>query len=70
MSSRKYYHNVTQRKYNEIDVIDLIEHMNYGDIILWSMVGNACVFELTEDELSQLKARVDMYYTSRDSDDG
>ena len=62
-----YYHNITQKKYNETEIIDLIEGMKEGDLILWSEAGNACVEELTEVELKELQKRVDDYYKEDES---
>lgn len=53
--AKKYYHNVTQEKFNETEIIDLIEEMNEGDLILWSEAGNACVEKLTKEELRDLQ---------------
>jgi len=60
--AKRYYHNVTQEKFNETEVIDLVEEMNDGDVILWSEAGNACVSILTEMELKELQKQVDDYY--------
>lgn len=65
--AKKYYHNVTRDQLNETDVVDLIESMHMGDIILWSETGNACVHRLTDKELGELQAEVSEFYKEEEN---
>lgn len=60
---KKYYHNITQEKFNETEIVDLVELMNEGDLILWSESGNALLNKLTEVELEEIKSQVDEFYS-------
>jgi hypothetical protein len=60
--ARIYYHNVTQKKYNETEIVDLIDEMKEGDVILYSEGGNALIKELAEWGLKEMQKQVNEYY--------
>ncbi len=68
--AKKLYHNITQKIYNETNVIDLIENMNDGDLILYSEYGNGLVYVLPDKELNNIKKYVnDFYYSILDDEE-
>lgn len=63
---KKYYHNVTQKRFNETEYIDLLEEMNEGDYILYSLPGCATIFELQREQLEQLQKDLEEFYIEDD----
>jgi len=63
---KKFYHNITEGKLNESDIIDLIDEMGDDDIIYWTESGDATLHELTAGEKDALIKEVADYYQEQD----
>lgn len=47
-----YYHNITKCWYNENDIIDAVENTSIGDVIKFSISGNALLFDMDKIDRS------------------
>lgn len=50
MGSKTLYHNLTKGWFNESDLGDAVENSDKGDVIKFTRVGNACVFDITQKD--------------------
>lgn len=57
-----FYHNLTQEKFNETELIDFMDDYENGDRIVKTEAGCALLEEITPDELRQMKIRHQEYY--------
>lgn len=69
MSQKVYYHNITQRFFNINDLCDAVESANPNDIIMFSVRGNALLFDMKDgsneggfDEYDYVRIRFAEYF--------
>lgn len=69
MGTSILYHNITQEKVNETDIINFVDEYNEGDIVYKSENGNACIEKITDDEMVNYIKYVEEWYDEQYSDD-
>lgn len=56
-----YYHNINKDLLNESDAIEFMEVYEDGDKVYKSEAGNACIEQLTPQEIKDLKQQYQDY---------
>jgi hypothetical protein len=69
MGARILYHNITQEKVNETEIIDFVDEYNEGDIVYKSEAGNACIEKITVEEMAKHIKFVEDWYAEHYPDD-
>ncbi|MDH8700835.1 hypothetical protein M2138_000169 [Dysgonomonadaceae bacterium PH5-43] len=57
-----FYHNISREQLNETDRIDLMDMYTDGDLLYKSEAGNALLYEVSKEEIIQLKKDHEEYY--------
>lgn len=68
MGAHYYYHNVTRGRYNESDVIEVMEQYEEGDVLLVTERGDATVTVVEGKELDELWRKYNEYLDGEEAE--